>query len=162
MNENYKENFKRVITTSSTKDEVRSSKTRVTLNDQKLMDLWNNELSGQFSDGVWENSTKTDWLWRSTSVVLGTENKIEIDSESSAGRKTFNIYNQLDVVRDRMRIESGFETNEELKAACKVIQNMIANPVVDEKIRSEVRGYEVEQETKARNILKSVIESLKI
>lgn len=46
--------------------------------------LWNNEVSGQISDGMWENSTPHDhWqFWCRLNVVVGVEDKIDVADEA--------------------------------------------------------------------------------
>ena len=61
--------------------------TIITFRNQQLLDLWVNEMSGQISDGMWENSSNTEWLWRNVLLRLGEETKVE--SIAPIGRRSF-------------------------------------------------------------------------
>jgi hypothetical protein len=55
--------------------ELALANVRVYFNDQKLLNLWENELSGQFSDGAWENTPSASWLWKDIAVARGSKMK---------------------------------------------------------------------------------------
>lgn len=103
-------------------------KTIITFRTQQLYDLWVNEFSGQISDGMWENSNKTDWLWRNVWVRLGNETKVEVYSTWAIGRKSFGMTKDLwDVIGDRIIEENGFANEKEAKAAWREIATAIYN-----------------------------------
>jgi hypothetical protein len=127
----------------STKAEVKEALVVITFNSQKLLDLWMNELQGQLSDGAWENSDGANWLWHAA-VKLGSSNKVTVKAKDiwslnnwcgahSRFRKSFSFFHTLcggemdDLdLSDRMMAESGFKTRQDLKAACKTVQAMVA------------------------------------
>ncbi len=153
--------LERKITKSDNKSKVRLSKIRLIFNDQKLLDLWNNELSGQLSDGAWENSSGAEWLWKNYSSVLGKENKVFISDPYIVKRKNFPFFKELfDIVGDRMLIENGFENEKELKKACKIIQDMIKNHSYDEKISKEIIIQQNTIKLKKEKRIKSFLERL--
>ena len=89
--------------------------TIITFRNQQLLDLWVNEMSGQISDGMWENSRNTEWLWRNVFLRLGEETKVE--SIAPIGRRSFGMSSELwSVIGDRILDENGFE----IDAATKV------------------------------------------
>ena len=52
---------------------------------QALKDLWDNELSGQISDGMWENTNNTGWaFWCTIRTEIGEKTYID-------GKVPFNI-----------------------------------------------------------------------
>ena len=102
--------------------------TIITFRTQQLYDLWENEMSGQISDGMWENARHTGWLWRNTMVRLGNETKVEVCSKWSIGRRSFGMSGELwEVIGDRIMDENGFATEKEAKAAWREIALAIAN-----------------------------------
>lgn len=127
---------------------------RVYFNDQKLMNLWENELSGQFSDGAWENTPSADWLWKDVAIARGPRNEIVIHSDYIAKKKGFNFKQLLDIpeVQQRMIVGNGFNNLNELKSALQTIKQMIANPRIDASLYHERVKEEktVEEEKKAR------------
>ena len=50
---------------------TRGFNTVIVFRTQRLLDLFKKEMQGQISDGMWENSRNTDWLWRNAAYVLG-------------------------------------------------------------------------------------------
>jgi hypothetical protein len=102
--------------------------TVITFRTQQLLDLWENEFSGQVSDGMWENSRNTEWLWRNTWLRLGDETKVEVENRWRIGRKRFGMVKELwDVVGDRIIGENGFADEKEAKKAWKEIADAIYN-----------------------------------
>ena len=132
-------------------------KTIITFRTQQLFDLWVNEMSGQISDGMWENSSRTEWLWRNVILRLGNETKVEVLGHYVVGRKSFGMNGELwSVIGDRIMDENGFATEKEAKAAWREIAQAIANPLVSEELVSI--GKEA-QEARTNNI-KSQIKGL--
>ena len=120
-------------------------KTIITFRTQQLYDLWENEMSGQISDGMWENSNKTDWLWRNAYVQLGPETKVEVTSIWAVGRKSFGMNKELwDVIGDRIIEENGFKNEKEAKAAWREIATAIYN-VTQTKEAREISDRLVEE-----------------
>lgn len=103
-------------------------RTIITFRTQQLYDLWVNEFSGQISDGMWENSNKTEWLWQNVWVRLGNETKVEVRSIWRIGRKSFGMTKDLwDVIGDRIIEENGFANEKEARAAWREIATAIYN-----------------------------------
>ena len=102
--------------------------TIITFRTQQLYDLWENEMSGQISDGMWENARHTDWLWRNTMVRLGNETKVEVYNKWTIGRRSFGMSEELwNIIGSRIMDENGFATEKEAKAAWREIATAIAN-----------------------------------
>lgn len=100
--------------------------TIITFRNQQLLDLWVNEMSGQISDGYWENSRNTEWLWRNVLLRLGEETKVE--SITMSGRRSFGMSSELwSCVGDRILDENGFETEKDAKKAWAEIAAAIRN-----------------------------------
>lgn len=104
--------------------------TIITFRNQQLLDLWINEMSGQISDGMWENSRGTEWLWKSTWVQLGNETRVECRFSYCPGgmKKSYPLTKELwDVVGDRILDENGFSDKKEAYAAWREIYEAIRN-----------------------------------
>jgi hypothetical protein len=75
---------------------------------QQMKDLWDEELTGQLSDGMWENSWKGDHFndyhyWCSLKTEIGPETKVITDRPKRF--RCFISYNStflLDCIGDRM------------------------------------------------------------
>ena len=52
----FKEEEKRIVNKSDSREDILKSSTRLIFKSQELLDLWKNELMGQISDGAWENA----------------------------------------------------------------------------------------------------------
>ncbi len=81
----------------------RATKCRFVFHCKAQEDLWNNELTGQISDGMWENSSNTSWqFWCGMPTAVGGATHIEGPVPDI--RKTFNFLDRdlMDVVGDRM------------------------------------------------------------
>lgn len=119
--------------------------TIITFRTQQLFDLWINEMQGQISDGMWENSRHTDWLWKNTYLRLGNETKVEVCSLWRVGRKSFGMTGELwSIIGSRIMDENGFATEKEAKAAWREIAQAIAKVDISkgdiEKLISEARA----------------------
>lgn len=111
-------------------------RTIITFRTQQLYDLWVNEFSGQISDGMWENSNKTEWLWQNVWVRLGSETKVEVYSVWRIGRKSFGMTKDLwEVIGDRIIEENGFANEKEARAAWREIATAIYNAVETKEAR---------------------------
>lgn len=101
-----------------------------TFRTQEQMDLWINEMQGQISDGMWENCRNTNWLWEGTEIYqLGEKTELHIKHYWMKGKTGYPLTRELlDCIGDRMIEENGFETEKELKAAWREIQEAIKDP----------------------------------
>ena len=129
--------------------------TRVIFKDPILKCLWDEELSGQISDGAWENSSKTEWIWRAD-VFTGSENKVYVAYAHIIGRKNYPFYSELvtkypdldlsgrmiEAVKEKLNITI---TKDMLKVYLKQIQDMVANPVVDNDLPEKIRKFNKER-----------------
>ncbi len=126
--------------------------TIITFRTQQLADLWINEMQGQISDGMWENSRHTDWLWRNTLLRLGDETKVEVYSTWYIGRKSFGMSGELwSIIGDRIMDENGFETEKEAKKAWKEIAQAIANASVGKEIQDIIQEAKDEKKKKVED-----------
>ena len=103
---------------------------------QEQMDLWINEMQGQISDGAWESSTGTDWLWKGQDMcTVNPEKPTTLLYLGSWGwnrrRTTFGMSkaNLVDYIEDRVYTQNGFEHGDfkALKSAWAEIQEAIKN-----------------------------------
>ena len=112
---------------------VKDVETIITFRNEQLLNLWENEMSGQISDGMWENSNHTDWLWKNVIIRLGQETKVEVFSCWHIGRKSFGMPAELwEVIGDRLYGEgdettAGYKTEREVRSAWREIAIAIAN-----------------------------------
>lgn len=103
---------------------------------QEQMDLWINEMQGQISDGRWENSRYTDWLWKGYDLYMVDPDQATQLTLLGGGygprRTSFGMSKSdlVDYISDRVYTENGFEYDDfrSLKAAWKEIQEAIKNP----------------------------------
>ena len=141
-----------------------SYSTQLVFKDPVLKALWDEELSGQMSDGAWENSPRAKWLWEDTSTILGEVNEVRVDWASRPGKRNFNIYRELECVDDRMLdIIQKFNpeyTLKDLKQMLKTIQEMLKNPVVDNEIYQRKDEWEQRLKKAAKKRLKEAAEKL--
>lgn len=127
-------------------------RTIITFRTQQLYDLWVNEMSGQISDGMWENARHTDWLWRNVLVTLGDETKVEVASAWGIGRRSFGMTKDLwDVIGDRIMDENGFATEKEAKAAWREIAQAIYSATATPAAQSIRELYQKEKQQKAND-----------
>lgn len=102
-----------------------------TFRTQKLMDLFINEMSGQISDGLFENSVNTNWIWDGN-IIFRLGNKTEFVYQGCEYKKKLNypITNDvIDLLSDRIYTENGFEYGDRksLRAAWKELNEAIKN-----------------------------------
>lgn len=120
--------------------------TIITFRNQQLLDLWVNEMQGQISDGMWENSSRTDWLWRNVWLQLGDRTKVEVTNRYRIGRKGFGMSSELwEVIGDRIMGENGFETEKEAKKAWREIAVAIANATETTEACEMARAFSTER-----------------
>ena len=123
--------------------------TIITFRNQQLLDLWVNEMSGQISDGMWENSRNTEWLWRNVLLRLGEETKVE--SIAPIGRRSFGMTSELwSCVGDRILDENGFETEKDAKKAWAEIAAAIRNAEYSREVYNVIEEAKEEREKKAK------------
>jgi hypothetical protein len=77
--------------------------TIITFKDPIEKALFDEELTGQISDGMWENTRNTEWLW-AAKTQLGDSNAISFHSYH--GKTGFRFASLIEHVGDRM-IEVG-------------------------------------------------------
>ena len=124
-------------------------RTIITFRNQQLLDLWVNEMSGQISDGMWENSRNTEWLWRNVLLRLGEETKVE--SIAPIGRRSFGMSSELwSVIGDRILDENGFETEKDAKKAWAEIAAAIRNAEYSREVYNVIEEAKEEREKKAK------------
>ena len=122
--------------------------TIITFRNQQLLDLWVNEMSGQISDGYWENSRNTEWLWRGVLLRLGEETKVE---SIATGRRTFGMSPELwRCVGDRILDENGFETEKDAKGAWAEIAAAIRNAEYSEEVYNVIEEAKEERRKKVK------------
>ena len=137
--------------------------TVITFRTQQLLDLWENEFKGQISDGIWENSRRTDWLWNGNVYVqLGEETKVETTSLWRIGRKSFGMTKDLwDIIGDRIISENGFKDEKEAKKAWREIAMAIFNAQVTKEAIELSDKLREEQEKIVKADKESLMEEFK-
>lgn len=95
---------------------------------QRLLDLFKKEMQGQISDGMWENSRNTDWLWKNVACVLGNETKVIVAYRFLIGKKNFMINSSLwDCIGERILEELDYSSKKEVYADWREIAEAIRN-----------------------------------
>lgn len=95
---------------------------------QRLLDLFKKEMQGQISDGMWENSRNTDWLWRNVACVLGNETRVIVTYKFMIGKKNFMINSSLwDCIGERILKELEYSSKKEVYADWREIAEAIRN-----------------------------------
>lgn len=136
--------------------------TIITFRTQQLMDLWYNEIQGQISDGMWENSRNTDWIWRHVWVKLGEETKVESKSWH-IGRKNFFLTKELEeIIGERATEEAGFDSMKSMREGWKEIATAIRNVSSFSETSSRViEIMKAEEESERRATETALMEELK-
>lgn len=102
-----------------------------TFRTQELMDLYINEMSGQISDGNWENSRNTEWLWTGNAIYrLGDKTELIHHGYEYRKKTSYPLTKDLiDAIEERIYTENGFEYGDKksLKAAWDELVNAIKN-----------------------------------
>lgn len=85
----------------------------LTFNNPILVALWNEELTGQISDGYWENTNNSGWpFWCELKVDLGEENKLSRNDGNTCWhfnfKRNFGFTRLIPYVGDRM-VEIGLK-----------------------------------------------------
>ena len=102
--------------------------TVITFRTQRLLDLFKKVMLGQISDGMWENSRNTDWLWRNVACVLGDETKVIVAYRFVIGKKNFMINSTLwDCIGERILKELEYSSKKEVYADWREIAEAIRN-----------------------------------
>ena len=123
--------------------------TIITFRNQQLLDLWVNEMSGQISDGMWENSSNTEWLWRNVLLRLGEKTKVE--SIAPVGRRSFGMSSELwSCVGDRILDENGFESEKDAKKAWAEIAAAIRNAEYSREVYNVIEEAKEERDRKVK------------
>lgn len=135
-------------TTSSQAELVKAS-VILTFANQQLLNLWENEFEGQISDGMWENSKTTKWLWENTATCLGEVTKVETTNLFIDGKRNYPMSKELcSIVGERATAESGFESVEAMKKGWKEISDAIRNARFNQDLanrREAARKTELEE-----------------
>lgn len=85
--------------------------------------LWEAEICGQLSDGMWENTAPHDhWkFWCNLDAVVGTENKVVATRPWECKKTGYNVSGLYEYIGDRMlkigRLAKVHPTTERLNAA---------------------------------------------
>jgi hypothetical protein len=76
----------------------------ITFQNNSQLALWNHEITGQMSDGMWENSRPHDhWkFWGRLEAKVGTELKVETIRPWECKKTAYNLNALLEYVEDRM------------------------------------------------------------
>lgn len=112
---------------------VKDVQTIITFRNEQLLNLFINEMQGQISDGMWENSRHTDWLWKHVIYRLGDETKVQVLSSWNIGKKSYPLAKELwDCVGYRMWGEqdettAGYRTEKEVREAWRELNLAIYN-----------------------------------
>lgn len=122
---------------------------------QRLLDLFKKEMQGQISDGMWENSRDTDWLWRNAAYVLGNETRVVVSYSFVIGKKNFMINSALwDCIGERILKELEYSSKKEVYADWREIAEAIRN--AREMNDEERKIYVVDCEARGKNIEKAL------
>ena len=134
---------------------------------QRLLDLFKKEMQGQISDGMWENSRNTDWLWRNVACVLGDETRVIVAYRFLIGKKNFMIGSTLwDCIGERILRELEYSSKKEVYADWREIAEAICNAreMNDEERKTyvdacEARGKNIEKalKQKTKEVLSELI-----
>ena len=117
---------------------------------QRLLDLFKKEMQGQISDGMWENSRNTDWLWRNVACVLGNETRVIVAYRFLIGKKNFMINSALwDCIGERILKELEYSSKKEVYADWREIAEAIRN--AREMNDEERKTYVDDCEARGRN-----------
>lgn len=76
-------------------------KTIITFTDPIEKALFDEEISGQLSDGYWENTRNTDWLW-GAETKLGDKDSITVTPSYTVGKTSYGFSKVVEYVGDRM------------------------------------------------------------
>ena len=133
---------------------------------QRLLDLFKKVMLGQISDGMWENSRDTDWLWRNAAYVLGNETRVVVSYSFVIGKKNFMINSSLwDCIGERILKELEYSSKKEVYADWREIAEAIRNAreMYDEERKTyvddcEARGKNIEEALKQK--IKEVLSEL--
>jgi len=76
----------------------------ISFTSRTALQLWKSEITGQLSDGMWENTAPYDhWkFWCNLTPVLGTENKVETPFPYLCKKTGYNIAGLYEFIGDRM------------------------------------------------------------
>ena len=127
---------------------------------QRLLDLFKKEMQGQISDGMWENSRNTDWLWRNVACVLGDETRVIVAYRFVIGKRNFMINSMLwDCIGERILKELEYSSKKEVYADWREIAEAIRN--AREMNDEERKTYVNDCEARGRNREKALKQKTK-
>ena len=134
--------------------------TVITFRTQRLLDLFKKEMLGQISDGMWENSRNTNWLWRNVAYVLGDETRVVVSYSFVIGKKNFMINSTLwDCIGERILKELEYSSKKEVYADWREIAEAIRN--AREMNDEERKTYVVDCEARGKNIEEALKQKIK-
>lgn len=109
--------------------EFDSVKRIIIFSNQNLLDLFRNEIEGQISDGYWENSRGTNWMWEGkTLYMLGDKTEVYVQGFYGFRKMDFHINKELkEIIGKRATDEAGFSSIKEMAAAWNEIADAIKN-----------------------------------
>ena len=127
---------------------------------QRLLDLFKKVMLGQISDGMWENSRNTNWLWRNVACVLGDETRVVVSYSFVIGKKNFMINSTLwDCIGERILRELEYSSKKEVYADWREIAEAIRN--AREMNDEERKTYVVDCEARGKNIEEALKQKIK-
>lgn len=133
--------------------EFDSVKRIIVFSSQNLLDLFCNEIEGQISDGYWENSRGTNWMWEGkTLYMLGDKTKVYVNGFDGFRRTNYYLSKELrGWIGERATDEAGFSSIKEMTAAWNEIADAIKNA---ESFTPEMyKTYVTDPEERRRNAL---------
>ena len=123
--------------------------TVIVFRNQQLLDLFINNMQGQISDGMWENSKSTEWLFNNVACILGDTTKVVVRFAWTSRRVSYPLTNELwSIIGDRILDENGFNNKKEAFAAWKEIYNAIRNYDIMSEDELEKYCFEVSRRAK--------------
>ena len=139
---------------------TRGFNTVIVFRTQRLLDLFKKEMQGQISDGMWENSRNTDWLWRNVACVLGDETRVVVSYRFLIGKKDFMIGSTLwDCIGERILKELEYSSKKEVYADWREIAEAIRN--AREMNDEERKTYVDDCEARGKNMEKALKQKTK-
>lgn len=116
----------------------------MTLTSVSAVAIWNCELAGQLSDGMWENTAPHDhWeFWCNLQVSHGTENAVKMVEGHTCRKNSYNFAGLYEVIGDRMlaigRMGRAAVVYEAFEALCEVAEHM---PATFEEFKALKAGF---------------------
>ena len=146
----------------SSEEELKRATTVITFANQKLLNLWENEISGQISDGQWENSRNTSWLWKNAAVKLGPETKVEVSDKWDGKKTSFPLGSELkSIVGERATEKAGYKDIKSMSEGWTEINNAIKNHKYSEELSTHNSSAREEDKIKKEKATKNLLKDLK-